>query len=80
MVRKLFLVKPEMSNLNRPGGKGAKVVMEQTANDVDHLKRSSSSYSSESTTESHTVLHHFRKPIAGQYPQVALSIGSINEP
>ena len=33
--------------MNRPDGKEAKVVMEQTANDVNHLKRSSSPDSSE---------------------------------
>jgi hypothetical protein len=66
--------------MNRPDGKEAKVVMEQTANDVDYLKRSSSPGSSEPTTELHTVMHHFRKPIARQCLRLAVSIGSINEP
>jgi hypothetical protein len=54
--------------------------MEQTANDVDHLKRPSSPGYSEPITEPHTVMHHFRKPIAGQCLRMALSIGSIYEP
>jgi hypothetical protein len=41
MVRTSLTVKSEMFNLNRSGGKEARQVMKQAANDVDQAKRSS---------------------------------------
>ena len=47
--------------------------MEGIANDVDQVKRSSSHLMIDLS-----FTHHFRRPIAGQHPQMALPSGPVN--
>jgi hypothetical protein len=66
-----------MFNLNRSDGKETKQVVKHTANDVDQVKRSSSS---NLIGIDYGASRHFRKPIAGKHPQLALPTGSVNQP
>ena len=49
--------------------------VQQTANDVDQVKRSSSNFSPD-----YGLTHPFRKPIAREHPQMAFPTGSLYEP
>jgi hypothetical protein len=49
--------------------------VQQTANDVDQVKRSSSYFSPD-----YGLIHPFREPIAREHPQMAFPTGSLYEP